>query len=484
MKIDFLQEPELEFGAGRHIDIRFGLVNYGPLDLSSQARPKQIRLGICGTPETVEGVEEWFDKCRHEVAAKTSRQPNLFVKFPGFNEDECFRATIVIEPRLKRTISQQEFDKLAKLNHNNAVKESAQVFLEGFSHLAQNANPDVLIGAVPMSVAELMVADEESDEEGGEQDRLGRRVPQHRLDFHDLLKARAMGLKKPIQLVLPSTYDERKRLPRRYGLTETRSLQDEATRAWNIHTAIYYKAGGIPWRLGRDPSDLTACYVGISFYRSIDSSRLLTSMAEVFNERGIGMVVRGASPSLMTEDRQPHLSESDANNLLGLALDLYREEHRTLPARVVVHKTSRFDDAEIRGFSNAMKAKQIDSADFVSISKSLTRLLRFGAYPALRGTLLELDDKNHLVYTRGSVDFFSTYPGMYVPRPLSFNCDEIEQTPKSLAKEILVLTKMNWNNTQFDNSFPITVEASRRVGDILKYVDERDQIEPRYSYYM
>ena len=342
----------------------------------------------------------------------------------------------------------------------------------------------MLIGTVPMSVAELIVADEEADEVGADQDQLGRRVPPHRLDFHDLLKSRAMGLRKPIQIVLPSTYDVKKLLPKRRDWIETRRLQDEATRAWNIHTAIYYKAGGIPWRLVRDPSELTACYVGISFYRSIDSSRLLTSMAEVFNERGIGMVVRGASPNLMTEDRQPHLSESDAGNLLGLGLDLYREEHRTLPARVVVHKTSRFDDAEIRGFSDAMKARQIDSADFVSISKSLIWPLRLAAYPVLCGTLLELDDKNHLVYTRGSIDFFSTYPGMYIPRPLSLYCDKAEQTPKSLAKEILVLTKMNWNNTQFDNFFPITVEASRRVGDILKYVDEITPVEPRYSYYM
>ena len=31
----------------------------------------------------------------------------------------------------------------------------------------------------------------------------------------------------------------------------------EATRAWNIHTALYYKAGGIPWRLVRDAAELT-----------------------------------------------------------------------------------------------------------------------------------------------------------------------------------------------------------------------------------
>ncbi len=41
----------------------------------------------------------------------------------------------------------------------------------------------------------------------------------------------------------------------------------------------------------------------------------------------------------------------------------------------------------------------------------------------------------------------------------------------SMVREILSLTKMNWNNTQFDNSWPITIKAARQVGNILKYVD-------------
>ena len=55
-----------------------------------------------------------------------------------------------------------------------------------------------------------------------------------------------------------------------------------------------------------------------------------------------------------------------------------------------------------------------------------------------------------MLYTKGSVDFFSAYPGLYVPKPLGFRCDRVAETPAFLAKEILALTKMNWNNTQFD----------------------------------
>jgi hypothetical protein len=46
------------------------------------------------------------------------------------------------------------------------------------------------------------------------------------------------------------------------------------------------------------------------------------------------------------------------------------------------------------------------------------------------------------------------------------------------------LTKMNWNNTQFDGALPITMKAARQVGDILKYVPEGQAIDPRYRFYM
>jgi hypothetical protein len=70
----------------------------------------------------------------------------------------------------------------------------------------------------------------------------------------------------------------------------------------------------------------------------------------------------------------------------------------------------------------------VDSADFLSVGRSFTRLFREGEYPPLRGTFLNLDRRTHALYTRGSVDFFSTYPGMYVPSPLRLICDDVEQT--------------------------------------------------------
>lgn len=57
MKLTHLGEPLLEFGgAFRHVDIRFGIMDYGPFDLGMDAAPTRIRLGIVGSAETVEGT--------------------------------------------------------------------------------------------------------------------------------------------------------------------------------------------------------------------------------------------------------------------------------------------------------------------------------------------------------------------------------------------------------------------------------------------
>ena len=87
------------------------------------------------------------------------------------------------------------------------------------------------------------------------------------------------------------------------------------------------------------------------------------------------------------------------------------------------------------------------------------------------------------MYLRGSVQFFQAYPGMYVPRPLELTVASSETPLEQLAKELLWLSKLNWNNTQFDGGEPITVRAARRVGDILKCVREGQRIQPSFRFY-
>ncbi len=484
MKIAFIEEPELEFGTGRHLDIRFGITNYAPLDFESALAPKRINIGLVGTNETIEGIRTWFERCREPVAAKESNQPHLFCRFPGYSEETAFRSSLVFEERLSRPLPRKEIADLAKLSDvAERVKKLVELFLEEIRYLAQNTPAKVIVCAPPLPALEAMnleAADEDgpldSDDDGG----LATVYP----DFHDLLKARSMQLYgRAIQIVLPSTYDESLRVKQtRAGLLRT--LQDEATRAWNIHTALYYKADGVPWRMVRESTALTVCYIGISFYRSLSGDALLTSVAQVFNERGEGVVVQGGAAAISKEDRQPHLSEADAQHLLLKALKNYRDVHHTFPARVAIHKSSGFSESELGGFRSALEEQRIDNADFLSLTGGGTKLYRTGIYPPVRGTLLVADEREMILYTRGSVPFFETYPGKYVPVPLRVRCDEIEQTQRFLAGEILALTKMNWNNTQFDGWEPVTLRAARQCSSVLRYCVDGAPIQPRYSFYM
>jgi hypothetical protein len=165
-------------------------------------------------------------------------------------------------------------------------------------------------------------------------------------------------------------------------------------------------------------------------------------------------------------------------------LKLYKREHHNLPARLVVHKTSSYSEGERTGFEQAVAQAEISTHDLLHLRPSDLKLYRDGVYPPLRGTTLELEGDEFILCTKGSVPFFQTYPGMYVPRPLDVRVVSSEQTVRFLAHEILALTKLNWNTTQFDGGDPVTIQASRVVGQVLRFCGDDQIIAPRYGFYM
>jgi argonaute-like protein implicated in RNA metabolism and viral defense len=151
----------------------------------------------------------------------------------------------------------------------------------------------------------------------------------------------------------------------------------------------------------------------------------------------------------------------------------------------VLHKSSNFNEAELTGFKKATTEMQVQAVDFLTIMDSDFRLFRKGIYPPYRGSHIELDKKTHLLYTRGSVKYYRTQTSLYIPQPLEIRIVESDESAHTLCSEILALTKMNWNNTQFDGKYPITIGCSRKVGEVMKYLTDKDP-EPQisYSFYM
>ena len=490
MRADVLDEPELEFGGGsRHIDPRFGISNYGPADLGSADAPRAIRVGMIGPADHLDGLQAWLEGCRKPIAAKDERYPHLFPAFPGCDTDRGLRTTLVFSQRNTLTISDRDLRAIDNASRAKALMTALDVYAGEIVALADENRVDVLLIARPERLHDTtrrkiyvasgsgLVVDGEAGppEEASAEDPA---IPRF-ANFHDMLKARVLQVRQPIQIIRRSTWDAA--TPPPVG----QSRQDEATRAWNLHVALYYKAGGVPWRLPRNSADLTVCYVGVAFYRNDDDDTLDTSVAQVFNERGDGVIVRGGPARVSGDDRQPHLGRDDATELLLRALDTYHREHRTLPARVVLHKTSSFTADEIDGFQSAADERRLDALELSWITGSEgARLLRPGAAPPLRGTLLTLTDQQFALYTKGSVEFYSTYPGMYVPQPIGIRPVHSIRSGRGMGSEILALTKMNWNQTRLDGRDPITIRTANQVKAILRFCPLEQAVATRYANYM
>jgi hypothetical protein len=290
-------------------------------------------------------------------------------------------------------------------------------------------------------------------------------------NIHHALKAHAMRFAIPTQLVWENRL-------RGLGLT-----QDPASMAWNFFTALYYKAGNVPWLLQHVPPN--SCYVGVSFYQEspLKDAATQTSLAQVFSSSGEGLVLKGRRAIMdKKRDRKPHLDETGAEQLLKQAIKLYAQHHGSKPSRVVLHKSSRYWPEELTGFRKALG--EIYQYDFLTLERLDTRFMRLGKEPPLRGTVITLAPRHHVLFCVGYIPYLGAYPGFRIPNPLEIVEHHGESPTQLICQEILSLTKLNWNSCSFASSDPITLLFARTVGRILTELPTDVVPQTKYKFYM
>jgi hypothetical protein len=488
MKFHFIEEPKLEFGSNHHVCPRAGITDFGVYDTKLPDRRESIFVVGVGTNETLDKLGAWLAKCSEYIPGKPdAAQPNLFPAFCGFNLETGFKAKFEYGTRIQRPLKNSIIEKILKIEDwNRRVEEAVNMYFEQIKFLAQNRSVDVIVCIIPdvlydkISKEKDIALEETLEDEPVNEDFEGEEKEADdalESNFRRALKAKTMQFAVPLQLVRELSFEP-----------VVKEQQDEATKAWNFCVALYYKSSRqtIPWKLIIDPNKPSTCYVGIGFYRSRDKKTLHTSLAQVFDELGNGVILRGTPVEKdQKTDRKPHLSEEQAYQLLKRSLHEYRVALGNAPGRLVIHKSSNFNDEELSGFRLATTEMQVQSVDFITVMDSDFRLFRKGIYPPYRGSHIELDKKTHLLYTRGSVKFYRTQTSLYIPQPLEVRIVESDESANTICSEILGLTKMNWNNTQFDGKYPISIGCARKVGEVMKYLTEKDP-EPQisYSFYM
>lgn len=474
MKLTQVVEPELEFGRGLHVCPRAGISQFEVFDTKFKARRDRILVGAVGSGRNIDGLKQWLDRCARPILPKlNSKQPNLFTGFCGFNNSVGFRATLVLEDEITRRVNNSDLTGLLSISDRaDLVTAAVDLYYRQVKFLAQNRQVDVIVCVIPddlfdaVSITNRPPVEEMVEENSSRSDQ--------EFDFRRALKARTMHLGVPLQLLRERTLEP-------HGAGQ----QDAATKAWNFAVALYYKANQtVPWRLPPNPNRPRVCYVGVGFYRSRDKQVIHTSTAQIFDELGNGVILRGTPVSVDKDDKRPYLTGDQSGGLLRRVLEEYAIALEGSPARLVVHKTSNYRPDELEGFRDVARAMGVASLDFVTILDSDMRLFRQGSYPPYRGTQIALSSSRYLLYTRGSVDYYKTYTGLYVPQPLEIRLQQCDESPDVICREVLALTKMNWNNSQFDGKYPITLTCARKVGEVMKYLGPDDNPQISYSFYM
>lgn len=473
-------EPELEFGdKHHHPDPRLGLFEAGPLQAPLG---DVIKIAVVGSAKTIEDTQEFLIAATGGFAGKSEKHPNLHPDFPGLGNRNPFRCKFEIGAT--SAIPQARLDKIKQEPHNGkAVEMAVDEIVQQLQAMDESSNrPDVAVVTLPVGLIErVWNARVDSRSTTEKEDSGGSDAP----NFRGMLKAKAMRLSFPIQIIWEDVVDDSAVIPRKIKESSVRKIQDQAGRSWNLLTTLYYKGTGrIPWRRLPQEGEFSACYIGISFYREVGGQQLFTSAAQMFDERGRGFILKGRRAQTESRGRHPYMTQDDARDLIADALAAYKNHHMHHPARVIVLKTSQFRDEEADGIIEALDAVGTELRDLVWVQESTSvKVLRDGNYPVMRGTFVELDGKG-LLYTNGSIPYYGTYPGMYDPRPLLL-CPHkrSDSTISQIAREVLSLTKINWNSTQMNQKLPIPIRAARKVGEVLKYVND-DRVSADYRRYI
>lgn len=459
----WVEEPALLFAQDHeHVDPKTGIPLYGPRSLGTHRHKQEVHVGFIGTSESVDLARRYYDQASLGVDGDDDHAP-----FPGCRADRGFRCDLRLDDKLVELLSRSEHQDILGIKRGRERFEKLLLMLEiKLRLLTQRDHPlDYIVLALPTDLYQKCRTVDYVEKGFGLVHR----------DLRRAFKAMAMVYQKPTQILRDTTT----------GLTDSqRDLDHPSLVAWNLFTGLYFKIDGLPWGpTGLPPG---SCYIGISFFRPLgESSTLRTSVVQAFDENGDGLVLRGHRFHWdeRRQGRSPHLPADMAEKLISMVMDRYQAERKQLPQRVVIHKTSRFEPQEREGFEAAL-ARRKCYYDLVSINPSSgSRLLRAGRYPPLRGTLFSVGATNYL-YTTGYLSTLGRYPHGHVPSPLQIT-DHVGDTAKTaLLREVMVLTKMNWNSANMGGLMPITLRFSRLVGDVLREVPADREPQPKYKFYM
>jgi hypothetical protein len=225
--IEWLGEPELAFAHGlTHIDPKVGIPASGPWSLNEANHPASVTAGFIGTAECMDKARTWLSRAAEGVDGDDDHHP-----FCGFQASGPFASQLRANgPAANITASEIRdltADRLKKLDGFNLLLGLID------DRLAQLASLDA-----PPTIAFITLPEDLVKRYGTVHQT--KRGVETVWNLRAGIKARAMqrGLRTPLlrQETIESDLE-----------SHTSDLDHPADLAWNLFTAMYFKAGGFPW---------------------------------------------------------------------------------------------------------------------------------------------------------------------------------------------------------------------------------------------
>ena len=441
-----LKEPQLQFSVGKHnlaIDPRFGLATFHPLDYNTGRREfSSVDIGVIGKEDEITTVLKLLNTLNNEFESKTGGSK---VRYTGF---KSIYGVSINTPKIggDKVISISNNEIKEVIGRDDAFENIIALYNSKIQqYIDNNRQREVLIIQMPQIFERYFKSN------------------------HEDLRAniKALCVKKGVYTQILTRHSLR--------------APDPCNNMWNLSLGLYVKAGGVPWKL--EQGEESSCFIGITFGKRINETGqdILVGLAEVFDVYGESVTIKAVEDAF-DSDVGYHLSKGKAERLIKTAIDGYISEKYEKPKKVIIHKTSLFNEEEKIGAEKALQSALYDLVH-IQLNTSL-RLIPKKGYPPDRGTFWKIKDERGVLYTTGYVEEFGTYPGVATASPIEINRNYGETKTKILAEQIYGLTKMNWNTTALMNKEPITIGYARKVVDMLKTNIKAERILKDFRYYV
>lgn len=478
----YIKEPLIRFQYGQnHIDPRDGLTLFGPL---SKELTNIGNIGIIGPRKARERMRNWLTTIQAPVQLQEVEiaRPN----FPGI--ESVFGIKLNLSTIQEIEVPETEINRYLNYTDNHQrVFNLVDLYSSRLIKYVNDEKPPVSMWfvVIPDDVhtygkPKSRVAKGKSNITVGIKNRFSQNNPflfpefdelqeayKYEVNFHNQLKAKLLQDRIITQVIRESTIAYRD-FKNKYGQPQRDLTIFETAIAWNISTTLYYKLGGMPWKL--DSVRDKVCYVGLVYKKleNLNDAKSACCAAQMFLDSGDGMVFKGNTGKWYDPiTKEFHIDRLTAFSLMKEAIDTYKEENnQQFPNEVFIHAKTYFDDDEWQGFLDA--CNNHTKLTGVRIRPENTfKMYRDNAYPIPRGSAFILNQTKAFLWTKGYVPKIRTVTGLETPNPLSIEVTRGSENIQTVCSDVLSLTKLNYNSCTFADGLPVTLRFANNIGEVI-----------------